>query len=225
MCDRFVLHASGKAVEDFFNISSKSRDIFSLNYNITPASRHPVALYELGERLLRPARWGLIPPDAEEERTGNESHVVPAEDVLEDEWLAECVHHRRCLAPANGFYKWKSSERTKNPFYIRLLSGRLMAFAGIYGLWKSPSGRTVYSFAILTTKANPLIEPVDDRMPALLQRKHFTNWLSDEELTTTMYEELLLKPYKLTEMAVNRVSDEVNDSANNYPELIRPIPK
>jgi putative SOS response-associated peptidase YedK len=226
MSDRFVLHASKEEIEALFKVSSQRDDYFEPDYNITPASLHSIVLTnEEGERQFQQARWGLIPPDAERERAGNEHHAIPAEEVLKQEWTAECVNQRRCLIPANGFYKWKTSERAETPFYIRLLSNRLTAFAGIYDVWESSSGRTVYSFAMLTTGANPLVEPVDDRMPVLLQPENFGRWLGSDDLTKEMRDELLLEPYELTEMAVNRVSEEVNDIHNNHPELIQPIPK
>ena len=225
MSDRFVLHASKDEIENFFGVSSVRDDYFAPDYNITPASLHPIVIKEGGERQFRQARWGLIPPDAEEERAGNEHYAEPAEDILDDEWLEECVNERRCLVPANGFYKWKFSERKETPFYIRLLSNRLTAFAGIYSVWQSASGRKVYSFAIITTKANALVEPVDDRMPVLLKRENFEEWLSSKDLSEKMHKNWLLKPMELTQMAVNRVSEEVNDITNNRPELIQPIPK
>jgi putative SOS response-associated peptidase YedK len=184
MSDRFVLHASKEEIEALFNVSSTRDDYFEPDYNITPASLHPIVLTnEANERQFQYARWGLIPPGAERERAGNEHHAIPSEEVLKQEWTAECVNQRRCLIPANGFYKWKSSEREETPFYIRLLSNQLTAFAGIYDVWKSPNGRTVYSFAMLTTEANPLVEPVDDRMPVLLYPENFNQWLGSEDLT------------------------------------------
>ena len=225
MSDRYVLHASKEETEALFKVSADRDDYYESDYNITAGSLQPIILHEDGERMIRKAQWGLIPSGAEDEREGKEHNTVAAEKVLEDDWYAECVHRRRCLVPANGFYKWKTSKKKSTPFYIRLLSNRLTAFAGIYSIWKSSSGRDVYSFAILSTKANALVEPVDNRMPVLLRTDNFEEWLSGTELTETMHEDLLMKPYALTEMAVNRVSENVNDISNNGPELIQPIPK
>ena len=225
MSDRFVLHAPKEDVLNLFNVSSERDDYFESDYNITPGSLHPIIINSGEQWHLHQAQWGLIPPGADEEREGNDHYAIPAEEIRNEEWHAECVNKRRCLVPANGFYKWKSSKKKQTPFYIRLLSNRLTAFAGIYSVWESSSGRQVYSFAILTTTANTLVDPVDDRMPVLLQRDSFGTWLQDEPLSGAMHKDLLLKPYPLTEMAVNRVSEQVNDIGNNGPELIQPIPK
>lgn len=36
-------------------------------------------------------------------------------------------------------------------------------------------------FVILTTKANPFVAPVHDRMPLILEKSEIKDWLSDEE--------------------------------------------
>lgn len=226
MSDRYVLHAPKERVEKIFEVSSERGDYFESDYNITPGSLRPIIMSDAeGSRKVRQAQWGLIPPHADDEQAGKEHYAIASEKVLEDDWYAECANRRRCLVPANGFYKWKTSQKEATPFYIRLLSNRLTAFAGIYSVWESPSGRDVYSFAILTTEANTLVEPVDDRMPVMLRQNNFDKWVSKGDLTKEMHEKLLLEPYALTEMAVNRVSEAVNDISNNRPELIQPIPK
>lgn len=225
MSDRFVLHATQDEIETFFEVSSERTDYFEPDYNINPGRLRPIIVKEGDRRQIVQAQWGLIPEEADEERAGREHYEIRSEDVREDDWYRECVDKRRCLVPANGFYKWKTSKKKQTPFYIRLLSNRLTAFAGIYSIWKSESGRDVYSFAILTTEANTLVEPVDDRMPVLLRKAAFEEWLSDHELTEEMYRDILLEPYDLTLMAVNRVSEEVNEISNNNPKLIQPIPK
>lgn len=224
MSDRFVLKASKQQVEQVFEVSSERDDFFESDFNITPGSLIPVVYQEDNQRRIYNFIWGLIPEDAEEEKEGVENYEVKVEDLDEDEWLKECLDRRRCLIPANGFYKWKTTKKKSTPFYIRLLSNELMALGGIYSVWKSSSGRDVYSCAVLTTKANALVQPVDDRMPVILRPENCEKWLSDKPLENAELNRFL-KAYSMTEMGVNRVSEEVNDPDNNSPELIQPIPK
>lgn len=224
MSDRFVLEGSKQEVEQLFGVSTARDDFFKPDYNITPGSLIPVVYEEDGKRKIYTFRWGLIPPDAEEEIEGNDNFVVTFEDLKEDEWLTECIEQRRCLIPANGFYKWKFSEKKSTPFYIRLLSNQLTAIGGIYSVWESSAGRDVYSCAMLTTEANTLVQPVDDRMPIFVHPDDHVQWLGDEELSESELEEVM-NGYTMTELAVNRVSEDVNDPENNSPELIQPIPK
>lgn len=223
MSDRYVMHASKEQVERMFDVSTNRNDYFNSNYNITPGTLIPTVYRENDERNIYNFLWGLIPPGAEDEREGEEHYDVPVDDDNKPEWLEECFEKRRCIIPASGFYKWKTTKKNSTPFYIRLLSQPLIGIAGIYSVWRSPAGRDVYSCAQLTTRANALVQPVDDRMPVILEPEDFEIWLDQE--TDTEKLQKLLKPYSMTEMAVNRVSDEVNDTENNSGKLIQPIPK
>lgn len=224
MSDRLALHASQEEIEEFFGVSTHREDFFEPNYNIDPGTLLPVVYEEEEERQIYTFQWGLIPPDADSQEEGKEHYVVKAEELTGESWLEECLQNRRCIVPANGFYKWKASKKKNTPFYIRLLSNRVAGFAGIYSTWQSARGRDVYSFAIITTQANALVQPVDDRMPVILHPGDYEVWLSKENRDISTLQGLL-KPLSLSEMAVNRVSEKVNDVSNNGPEVIQPIPK
>ncbi|HEX6982995.1 MAG TPA: SOS response-associated peptidase [Balneolaceae bacterium] len=224
MSDRFVLQTSKEEVEQIFEVSTERSDFFESDFNITPGSLIPVIYEEDEERKIYNFAWGMIPPGAEEEKEGLENFEVGMESIDDNEWLEECLDKRRCLLPANGFYKWKTTKKKSTPFYIRLLSNNLLAFAGIYSVWKSSTGRNVYSCALLTTKSNALVQPVDDRMPVILHPDDYDQWLSNQPADEMDFEKFL-NAYSMTEMAVNRVSDEVNNPENNSAELIQPIPK
>ena len=224
MSDRFVLQGSKQEVEQLFEVSTKRDDYFESDFNITPGSLIPVVYGEDGQREISNFIWGLIPKGAEVEKEGIEQFEAPLEEIEDDEWLTECLDHRRCLIPANGFYKWKTTKKKSTPFYIRLLSNELLAFAGIYSVWKSSTGRNVYSCAMITIEANALVQPVDNRMPLTIHPDNYEQWLSGEPSEAIDFEKLK-KSYSMTEMAVNRVSEDVNNPDNNSEELIQPIPK
>lgn len=224
MSDRFVLQGSKQEVEQTFEVSTKREDYFESDFNITPGSLIPVVYEEGGERDISNFIWGLIPKGAEVEKEGIEHFEVPLEDIEENEWFSECLEQRRCLIPANGFYKWKTTKKKSTPFYIRLLNNNLLAFAGIYSIWKSQTGRSVYSCAMLTRAANPLIQPVDKRMPLIIHPDDYRQWLSEVPAGDLDFDKLK-HSYTMTEMAVNRVSEDVNNPDNNSEELIQPIPK
>ena len=224
MSDRFVFQATRDEVERQFNVHSERDDFFKSHYNITPGSLITAVFQEHGARAVNNFLWGLIPPDAEDERAGAEQYETTIDEIREDEWQTACLENRRCLIPAHGFYKWKTTKKKNTPFYIRLLSNELMAFAAIYSVWQSPSGRDVYSCSMLTTQANALVQPVGDRMPVIVDPGQYQVWLQPEALNQRTLDRLL-QSYPMSEMAVNRVSEEVNDAGNNRPGLIQPIPK
>lgn len=223
MSERLARHSDKEAIEEEFGVSTHRDEFFEPDYNISPGSLMPAVYVEDSERKIYNFQWGLIPEDADSEREGKEYFRVKSEEIEENGWIKECFEERRCIVPANGFYKWKTSEKQSTPFYIRLLSQEVAGFAGIYSVWQSESGRDVYSFSLLTTEANALIQPVDDRMPVILQAEDYDQWLSKE--TDISQLKSFLKPLGLTEMAVNRVSEKVADLNSQGPELIQPIPK
>ena len=204
-------------------MNTQRDDYFEPDYNISPGTRVPVVFREDGQRRVFDFRWGMIPEDASAENEGRENLNIPVE-ALEEEKYKDLFENNRCLVPANGFYKWKTGEKKSTPFYIRLLSNKLMGMAGLYTVWQSQSGRSVYSFSLLTTEANALVQPVDNRMPVILRPEDYSRWLGEVE-PEPMTDSDLLTPFDLTEMAVNRVSEDVNDPDNNRPDLIQPIPK
>jgi putative SOS response-associated peptidase YedK len=74
-----------------------------------------------------------------------------------------------------GFYEWKwldSKGKEKQPYYIYLKDQKLFSAAGLYSSWHDKaSDKTVYTYTILTTAANPLMTEIHNmkkRMPVLL---------------------------------------------------------
>lgn len=225
MSKRFVLHASQNEIEDYFSAEGDAGLNISSDYNISAGAIQPIIIEKEGEHKIKQAKWGLIPPNADDEREGRDNCLFKLEDMKEDDWPANLIETRRTLIPASGFYKWKSIENQSTPFYVRMLASDIMPLAGIYTRWESESGRKIYSFAILTTQANALVEPIDDRMPLVIQPQSFTDWLNEEVPSAEILKEIDEYSSMLTKMIVNRVTEEVNDINNNGAELIQPIPK
>lgn len=224
MSDRLARHSAQQEIEQQFSASTHRDDFFKPDYNISPGSLLPAVFVEKEERCIENFQWGLIPKNAESEEEGKEHFQCRLEDIAEDKWLQKCFEQRRCIIPANGFYKWKTTKKKSTPFYVRLLSNKAAGLAGIYSVWEAASGRTVYSFSLLTIEANALVQPIDDRMPAILREQDYDTWL-DSETSDSKLLKSLLKPLGITDMAVNRVSEKVSDLSATGSELIQPIPK
>ena len=76
---------------------------------------------------------------------------------------------RLILVPLDSFYEWKKTASGK----------RLMALAGLWETWRSPAGERVRSFAIITTTPNELCAELHNRMPVLLGREVWPEWLGE----------------------------------------------
>src|SRR5438034_11441381 len=105
----------------------------------------------------------------------------------------DALKFRRCLIPANGFYEWVRSEKTKQPFCFEVRDGELFAFAGIWDRWQG-GGIAVETCSILTTTPNSVTSTVHDRLPVILGPDRYDLWL-DPGMRDLAAASDLLKPY------------------------------
>src|SRR5262249_38541600 len=89
------------------------------------------------------------------------------------------LREKRCLIPADGFYEWKAEGKKKRRCYFSLKGGRPFGFAGLWDLWRG-DGKPLLSCCLVTTVANDLVKPVHDRMPVILPRAGYGEWLDPE---------------------------------------------
>jgi putative SOS response-associated peptidase YedK len=116
----------------------------------------------------------------------------------------------------------KLDAKKRQPYAIRPLSGGLSAFAGLWDTWKEKTtGQRLYTYTILTTDPNPLIEPIHDRMPVILAPKDYERWMAPTDPAHLPLD--LLRPYPAEEMTVWKVSSAVGNPRNDGPELIAPL--
>jgi putative SOS response-associated peptidase YedK len=129
---------------------------------------------------------------------------------------------RRCLIPADGFYEWKKLEKGRAPYLVVLANRLVFAFAGLWETWKSPDGELIESCTILTTDANKLIQPIHDRMPAILSPSDYDLWLNPDTKTTESLKHIL-KPFPSEEMIMFPVSGKVNKASYDAADCVEPL--
>jgi putative SOS response-associated peptidase YedK len=194
-------------------------------WNAAPTSNLPVVISNNGERTLTLMRWGLIPswtqPRAKDRKIGYSTFNARAEGLdsrpaFRSAWKAG----RRCLVIADGYYEWRVSD--KQPFAVGLSNRGPMTLAGLWDLWHAPDGAAVKSFAIITTVANDLLEPLHDRMPVLLAPDRWPSWLGEKAATDAELK-AMLQPYPGTAMAFWPVDRRIGNVRNDSPDLFEPI--
>jgi len=222
MCGRYAVFAGKEKIQEAFGVTSDDSDLFEPNFNATPGSLLPVVL--LGKARVKrigSLRWGLIPSWADDHSVGYSMINARCETLLEKPSFKKPFQRQRCIVPASGFYEWQKLGKAKIPYYIRTLDQEVMGFAGLFEKWEK-DGQTVFSFTIITTDSNDLLAPLHERMPVILKKKNYDDWLDplfdDIEILQGM-----MKPYPTERMALYRVSDAVNTASNNGPELVRPV--
>jgi len=115
--------------------------------------------------------------------------------------------------PADGFYEWARTGKTKQPYCFEVNDGELFAFAGLWERWKDPNGQLIKSCSILTTTPNAVTSAVHDRMPVILDRDNYDSWL-DPGFTHMAAACELLKPYDARLMRSFPVSTRINHAAS-----------
>jgi putative SOS response-associated peptidase YedK len=168
-------------------------------------------------------RWGLIPSWARDARIGATLINARADTLTTKPSFRTALKRRRCLIPADGFYEWKKGEgKTKQPYYIRLKKEHPFAFAGLWEHWEGPDNSAIESCTIVTTDANDTLRPLHDRMPVILRKEDYDQWLDSKADDSTKLSELL-KPYSSEEMTAFPISTLVNNARNESAQCIEPL--
>jgi len=220
MCGRFTLTASAQRLRERFALAA-APEPEPPRYNIAP-TQPVLVIPNRDTRLLRPARWGLIPSWAKEAKAGNAMINARAESVATRAPFRDALARHRCLIPADGFYEWQRDGRVRRPFYFQLRDRQPLAFAGLWGLWRSRGGETIVSCTIITAPANALLRPIHDRMPVILHPDAWQAWLDPQALPPAELMPLLTTAPDDWLDGVE-VSPRVNSAANDGPECIAPL--
>jgi putative SOS response-associated peptidase YedK len=177
-------------------------------------------------RVLEQMRWGLVPSWADDPKIGDRLINARAESVAEKPAFKTAFAKRRCILPADGFYEWETLPgKKKRPMFIHRRDGEPIAFAGLWEVWKSneaPDSPWLLTCAIVTTRANPTMEPIHDRMPVMLPEPTWDTWLNPAEVQRDRLEALLV-PAPDEELELWPVSTRVNSTDNNGPDLVERV--
>ncbi|PYY13800.1 MAG: hypothetical protein DMG61_12030 [Acidobacteria bacterium] len=128
-------------------------------YNIAPTQPVPVVRANGSRRVIASMRWGLIPNWAKD--TSMAQINARSETLLEKPAFKE-TFERRCLIPADGFYEWRRSGRSKQPFHFGMKDDSLFAFAGIWDRWRpicQMRGRRPHWLSCESAGSHARIEP------------------------------------------------------------------
>ena len=242
MCGRYFRRSEKQKIAEQYRVTKVFEDPLAEDYNIAPTTFQPVVRLsrDTGGREMALLRWGLVPSFASslKEFKGLSTFNARAESLGTSATWREPLKRRRCLIPADGFYEWmetrgeaRAGARSrplakggKQPFAIRLTDGEPMAFAGLWDAWKEPKkspqevDHWLQSFAIVTTEANEILASIYPRMPVILQRKDWDEWLDcNESLPAPMH---LLRPYDSGAMKAEPCNPAVGNVRKNGPEML-----
>ena len=235
MCGRYYSRSEKQAIAKRMKAKKVFSEPYAPNYNIAPTTFQPIVRQERDsdERELVLARWGLVPFFAKSlaDFKGFSTFNAKAETVATSPTWRGPFKTRRCLVPVDGFYEWKALDETKKPkkqpYAITLTDGEPMAFAGLWDAWKEPKPKAesvhapdtwLQSFSIITTEANEIMSSIHTRMPVILRRRDWAEWLDrDSERPAPLH---LLRPFDSDEMRTDCCNPAVGNVRNNGPEML-----
>ena len=249
MCGRY---ASARKRQDLLEEFRIDRDRVSADlepdYNVAPTKRVYAVLTrgqrEPGEgggpqagaddvaRELRVLRWGLVPFWAKDPSIGSRMINARVETVDSKPAFRRAFAKRRCLLPADGFYEWlkvqEQGKARKQPYYIHRADDGVLAFAGLYELWRDKSvpedhpQAWLWTSVIITTRAEDEVGHIHERMPMVIDPTRWDDWL-DPANTEASHLHALLAPASASGLATYPVGTDVNYVKNNGPALIKPL--
>jgi len=134
MCGGYRLSRKKQIIEEYFDCVSGEED-WSPRYNIAPTQPVPVVRQNSKDnvRELSMLRWGLIPHWAKEPSIAANTINAKSETAATKPAFRDPLKFRRCLIPADGFYEWKRTARSKQPYCFEVNAAELFAFAGLLG--------------------------------------------------------------------------------------------
>src|SRR5271166_1030761 len=137
MCGRYRLSRRKQVIEEYFDTAPGDGD-WGPRYNIAPTQPIPVIRQNPREpvREMSLVRWGLIPSWAKDASVAASMINARSETVAAKPAFRDALKFRRCLIPADGFYEWVRTGKTKQPYCFEVNGGELFAFAGIWDRWK-----------------------------------------------------------------------------------------
>jgi putative SOS response-associated peptidase YedK len=230
MCGRYVVAYDPDTLISGFSVVRVTP--FPKRWNVAPMSMVPVVHdTKEGERVATPMRWGLLPHWAKDEKLAAKLNNARVEGMAEKPSFRQAVRRRRCLLPASGFYEWQATPSGKQPWYISPRNAQgdepVFAFAGLFEAWRPSTAADaadwLLSCCIVTTAANALMAPIHDRMPVIIQREHWSQWL-DRSLQDPAALPPLMLPTDPARMQAWPVSRAVNRGSAEGEALIESLP-
>ena len=219
MCGRKTLTMSKKAIIEELMVDEWQVEDYEPSYNIAPTQNSLVLVQEKGSKIVRSMKWGLIPAWSKSELYGSKMINARSETVMTKPSFKNLIPKNRCIVLSDGYYEWKQSGGRKAPFFIQKKDGGLMLFAGLWTTW-SMSSKKVFTYTILTTKAQKDISAIHHRMPALIDKSKAEMWINLDNKFSGVEQELTE-----TKEVLNfyQVSDFVNKPDNNSVACISPF--
>jgi len=230
MCGRYAAATSQADWVEEFEVAETPERWLEPDYNVCPTKDvlivRAAGTAEGGEPEFAIARWGLVPSWAKDPDGGARLANARSETVAEKPSYRAAYARRRALLPADGYYEWFTPvSGRKQPFFIHRADGRPLAIAALYETWHAGEPDELLTCTILTTAASPRLEHIHDRMPVLVDRQDWGEWLDPAVPGKELDPGIRARGIALADhLEAYPVSVAVGNVRNNGVGLIVPLP-
>jgi putative SOS response-associated peptidase YedK len=226
MCGRFVSMSDPDGIVRFFTVDDRQTDDLPPSWNVAPTSEVYSVVEHEDRRVLVAFRWGLVPSWADDVKIGGRMINARSESAADKPAYRTALSRRRCLIPADGFYEWTAGpDGSRQPHFIHHAGGTLLAFAGLWEVWRDhsePDAPPLRTCTILTTGSAGSVRALHERMPVMVDPAGWSAWL-DRDQQDGREALAALQPLDPDLLRHHRVAPAVNNVRNDRPELIRPL--
>ncbi len=170
MCNLYKLKASPAEIGDFFDAEVAG---FSANMAGEVYPGYPTAVIAQGK--LQSMNWGF--PLQRKGAKGQPLKPKPVNNTRTDKlksyfWRAS-FEERRCLLPVSSFAEAEGAKGAMTRTWFADPDDNLLAMVGI---WRN-SDEWGQACSMIMTTANQQVAPVHNRMPVILRRDQWAEWL------------------------------------------------
>jgi putative SOS response-associated peptidase YedK len=176
--------------------------------------------------------WGLIPWHTKSLQDAlmirNQTLNCISEEMWDKSSFRDSIKEgKRCLIPMTGFFEWEwldAKGKNKQPHHVFMKNQKIFSVAGIHSSWRNrDTDQVVYTYAVLTTKANKLMERIHNnkkRMPVIIPREYEKDWLNP--LLTREDVEALCQPIDDSLMDAHTISKLITSRSEptNVPKVL-----
>jgi putative SOS response-associated peptidase YedK len=221
MCGRFAFHSPLENVLGLFGVE-RAVAAPAPRWNITPGTDIPVVRRAAdGRRECVLLHWGLVPSWARERSIGSRLVNARAETLAEKPAFRSAFRRRRCLVVADGYYEWQTTATGKQPWYLRASDEQPFGIAALWEAWSDPAAGTLESCVIVTREATGIAHDIHGRMPVLIARDAYADWLAPPA-PGGADPARLLDADPAVALIAHRVGRRVNNPRNEGSELVVP---
>ena len=172
MCGRFSLEQYPKTILEYLELGDVE---FVAREQIYPTNDVHVIFHNKEGNEITLMNWGW-------ERSFSKRPLINTrgQEAWYKKTWAEAMMQRRCIIPATAYYEWDENQPKgkRDRYKVTPTDDETFALGGLYEI-NQDTGEMFMS--ILTTQPNKKMASIHHRMPVILEKENFNQWLQSVE--------------------------------------------